>query len=432
MGAELAERAAEEDDVADEADAVAAAAGSGANAERERAPLLRPARFDWTLRALLAIALLFLIQHARTLLLPIVVAIVLTLMLAPAVRWLRRFGISDAIGAAIVVLLALTSVVGVAAVISGPAVAWWERAPSNLRQLENAVDRVRESIPFLAPKRTEPPVAKKGAAKAEPPPPDPVKERIASEGVSITRALALQTGTFVVSAAATVVLLYFLLASERWLVARTIQVIQRRRARALVLSAVRTAQREMAFYFGTQLLINVGVGLAVGLSCWWLGLEGAVLWGALTAILNFIPYLGPFVAGVLLAIAGVLNFDTFAQAVAPVTALIIIHAVEANIVSPIVMSRRLQLSPLALFLSVMLWGWLWGIAGALIAVPVLLTVRIVFHRVRSLRVWASYLDRTQEIDIPSLRALLRPPQTSVTRRLRRRSRETPRAVASVR
>ena len=90
MGAELAERAAEEDDVADEADAVAAAAGSGANAERERAPLLRPARFDWTLRALLAIALLFLIQHARTLLLPIVVAIVLTLMLAPAVRWLRR------------------------------------------------------------------------------------------------------------------------------------------------------------------------------------------------------------------------------------------------------------------------------------------------------------------------------------------------------
>ena len=199
-----------------------------------------------------------------------------------------------------------------------------------------------------------------------------------------------------------------------------------------MLSAVRTAQREMAYYFGTQLLINVGVGLAVGLSCWWLGLEGAVLWGAFTAILNFVPYLGPFVAGAVLAIAGVLNFDTFAQAMAPMTALIIIHAVEANIVSPLVMSRRLQLSPLALFLSVMLWGWLWGVAGALIAVPVLLTVRIVFHRVRSLRVWASYLDRTQEIDIPSLRALLRPPRTSITRRLRRRSRETPRVVATAR
>ena len=237
-------------------------------------------------------------------------------------------------------------------------------------------------------------------------------------------ASAEPTRTTAVSAAATVVLLYFLLASERWLVARTIQVIPRRRARALVLSAVRTAQREMSFYFGTQLLINAGVGVAVGLACWWLELPGAVLWGAVTGILNFIPYLGPFVAGVLLTIAGVLTFDTVPQALAPMIALVVIHAIEANIVSPLVMSHRLQLSPLALFLSVMLWGWLWGIAGALIAVPVLLTVRIVFHRVRSLRVWASYLDRTQEIDIPSLRALLRPPRTSVTRRLRRRGRES--------
>ena len=248
--------------------------------------------------------------------------------------------------------------------------------------------------------------------------------------MNITRALLVQAGTVLIEAAATVVLLYFLLASERWLVARTIQVIPRRRARALVLSAVRTAQREMSYYFGTQLLINTGVGAAVGLSCWWLGLPSAVLWGALTGILNFIPYLGPFVAGVVLTIAGVLSFDTLSQALAPMIALVIIHAIEANIVSPLVMSRRLQLSPLALFLSVMLWGWLWGIAGALIAVPVLLTVRIVFHRVRSLRVWASYLDRTQEIDIPSLRALLHPPRVSVTRRLRRRSRETARGAAA--
>jgi predicted PurR-regulated permease PerM len=192
---------------------------------------------------------------------------------------------------------------------------------------------------------------------------------------------------------------------------------------------VRTAQLEMSYYFGTQLLINIGVGTAVGLSCWWLDVPGAVLWGTATAVLNFIPYIGPIVAGTLLTIAGILTFDNLPQALAPVTALIVIHAIEANIVSPLVMSHRLQLSPLALFLSVMLWGWLWGIAGALIAVPVLLTVRIVFHRVRSLRVWASYLDKTQEIDIPSLRSLLRPPRTSVTRRLRRRGREVPASSA---
>ncbi len=365
---------------------------------------------SWALRILAGLALIFAIKHARELLLPVVVAVVFTFMLAPAVRRLRRFGITDAIGAALVVIAVLGGIAAVGVAVTGPAIAWWERAPSNLRQLSDAVDRLRHSLPFFEP---PPPATRTDArpvrnAPPPAPPPDPLKERLASEGLTFTRVLLLQVTSFALSAAATVMLLYFLLASERWLIARTVQAIPRRRARALLLSGVRRAQRDISYYFATQLMINIGVGIAVTATSWWLGLPNPLLWGVLTGVLNFIPYLGPLTAAVLVLLAGILAFDSWSDAIAPTLALIAVHALETNIVSPLVVSRRLELSPLAVFLAVLVWGGLWGVAGALIAVPVLLGVRIAFHRVRALRGWAAYLDRGREI--PSLRALIRPPR----------------------
>lgn len=381
----------------------------------------RVARADWALRVLALLAGVFAVKNARELLLPVVVAVVFTFMLAPAVRRLRHFGVTDAIGAALVVFAVLGGIAAVGAAVTDPALAWWERAPSNMRQLSDTLDRLRRSLPFLEQPSTPAPQGKPAArpprnATPPPPPPDPLKERLASEGISFTRALLFQVSSFALSAAATVVLLYFLLASERWLIARTVQAIPRRRARALLLSGVRRAQRDISYYFATQLFINIGVGIAVTSTSWWLGLPNPLLWGVLTGVLNFIPYLGPLTAAVLVLLAGLLTFDALTDAIAPMLALVAVHALESNIVSPLVVSRRLELSPLAVFLAVLLWGWLWGVAGALIAVPVLLGLRIACHRVRALRAWAAYLDRGREV--PSLRALIRPPKERRTLRPR--------------
>ncbi|HYS13301.1 MAG TPA: AI-2E family transporter [Burkholderiaceae bacterium] len=370
------------------------------------------ARAGWPLRALFVLAFIFTVEHARPVLLPIVVAVVFTLMLAPAVRKLRRLGVTEAIGAALVVTAVLAGLALIGSSLTGPALSWWERAPQNLQQLSDAIDRLRSSMPFLAP----PAPQAKGARPARnappvQPPPDPLKDRLASESVAFTRVLLLQFTSFAVSAAATVMLLYFLLASERWLIARTVQAIPRRRARGLLLSGVRRAQRDIAYFFATQLLINCGVGIAVTATSWWLGLPNPVLWGIATGVLNFIPYLGPMAAAVMMLLAGVLTFDTLPAAVAPTLAMIVVHAIETNVVSPLVVSRRLELNPLAVFIAVLLWGWLWGIPGALIAVPVLLCLRIACHRIRAMRKWAAYLDRGG--DIPSLRSLLRAPLSQV-------------------
>ena len=199
------------------------------------------------MRALFVLALIFTVQHARQVLLPMVVAVVFTFMLAPAVRKLRRVGVTDAIGAALVVLAVLAGIGLIGSAVTGPAISWWERAPSNMQQLSDAIDRLRSTMPLLAPPEPAK-TANRPARNAPPPqpPPDPLKERLTTEGIAFTRALLLQFGSFAVSAAATVMLLYFLLASERWLIARTVQAIPRQRARALLRSGVRRAQRDIS------------------------------------------------------------------------------------------------------------------------------------------------------------------------------------------
>ncbi|HUL67147.1 MAG TPA: AI-2E family transporter [Burkholderiaceae bacterium] len=373
-------------------------------------PIVRT-RSNWALRAILVLVFAFTVQHARALLLPIVIAVVLTFMLAPVVRSLRKFHMNDAISAALVVLALLAGLVIVGSALTGPALSWWERAPSNMQQLTAAVDRLRSSLPLFAPPESQPKQPARNARNAPPPQPqpDPLKERIASEGVEFTRVLFLQFTSFAVSAAATVMLLYFLLASERWLIARTVQAIPRPRARALLLSGVRQAQRDISHFFATQLFINCGVGAAVATTSWWLDLPNPLLWGITIGVLNFIPYLGPTAAAVMMLVAGVLTFDTLPSAVAPALALIGVHAIESNIVSPLVVGRRLELNPLAVFVSVLLWGWLWGIPGALIAVPVLLGLRIACRRIRAMRKFAMYLERNGD-DLPSLRSLIRSPR----------------------
>ena len=224
------------------------------------------------------------------------------------------------------------------------------------------------------------------------PAPDPLGERLASEGWTFTRLAIGETISFALSASATVILLYFLLASERWLVTRTVAAIRRPRTRALVLAGVRQAQRDIGLFISTMSLVNVALGVATGLALWAIGLPNPVLWGTTTAVLAFIPYLGPLLITVLLLLAGSVTFGTGFAMLGPPAAFLLLHGIEANFLSPLIMGHRLRFSPVFVFLSVMVWGWLWGIAGAFLAVPLLLALRAVCKRSRRLRLVCVYLD----------------------------------------
>jgi predicted PurR-regulated permease PerM len=355
---------------------------------------------SWALRALVVVAVVFLLQAAKPLLLPVLIAVALTFVLSLPVRMLRRAGIPRAVGAGVVVAAALTVVVLLGSALAAPAADWWERVPDTARRLLDAADRMRGAImPVPAPAR------RPRAAASAPAPADALAERLASEGVTVTRVVLGQMLSFAVEAAATVILLYFLLASEHWLVSRTVEAVPRRRTRALVLGGIRQAQREIGLFLGTMSLINLGLGTTTALALAWIGLPNPVLWGAVSAIMNFVPYLGPAVVTAMLVLAGNMSFGTEAAMFLPPAAFLCLHAIESNLVTPWVMGRRLRLAPLSVFLSVMVWGWLWGIAGALIAVPMLLGLRTVCKRSRRLKLVCVYLEGDANPP-PSLRALL--------------------------
>jgi len=341
----------------------------------------------WLGRGLLFVAIVLLLEHARPLLLPVTIAIVFTFVLSAPVRMLGRAGIHEYAGAAIVVGAVLALVVLIFALIAAPAAAWWSRAPLIVHELVEALQGWRDALfPYAPPE----PLARGPGAVL--PTPDPLNERLASEGWTFTRLAIGGTLSLAVSAAATVILLYFLLASERWLVDRTAAAIRQPRTRALVLAGVRQAQRDIGLFISTMCLINVVLGVATGLALWAIGLPNPVLWGVTTAVLACIPYLGPLLIAVLLLLAGSVTFGTGVAMLGPPAAFLLLHGLEANFISPVIMGHRLRLSPVFVFLSVMVWGWLWGVAGAFIAVPLLLALRAVCKRTRRLRLVCVYLE----------------------------------------
>jgi predicted PurR-regulated permease PerM len=373
---------------------------------------------SWPARSLAALALVFSLRAAETILVPLVIAVVLTFVLAVPVRRLRLFGVPEVLGSGLMVGALVLSGAMLATALVGPAADWAARAPSTIAQLLVQFDRLRQSVPWLAPPAAAAPSAPApslrrphstapvpAAVVVTAPPDDPVRDQLATASVTFTGVIVGHAFRLAASTGATIILLFFLLASEHWLLSRTIEAVPRRRTRALLLSAVRSAQREIAHYLGVQAIVNLALGAATGLAVSWLGLPSPLLWGTLAGLLNFIPYLGPLCTASLLLLAGVVTFDGIGSMAAPAGAFVCLHLVESNLVTPMFVGHRLSLSPIAVFLSVMFWGWLWGIPGAMVAVPLLICLRSACKRVRRWRLGCIYIEGAR--GAPSLRSLLR-------------------------
>jgi predicted PurR-regulated permease PerM len=341
-------------------------------------PPARPSVGPWPLRLLATVAVVALLPFAKPFLLPVVLAVLLALVLAGPVARLHRIGMPEPVGAALVVGLLLCAAAVVLIAVADPASVWLERAPASSAELGRLLERLREAAPLLhaATVGSTPAPGSEAAA---------INEKLANEGVSLTRLVLGQATGFALGAASTVILLYFLLASENWLMVRLMQRARSRQARLHGLALARCAQRDIAHFLVTMLLLNVVLGAATACALWLLGLPNPTLWGALTATLNFVPYLGPLALMAMLLMAGVATFDSFGMMVAPALTSLLLNALVTYLLHPLVIGRRLDLNPIAIFLSVMFWGWAWGIAGTLVAVPMLIAARQVCRSTRGLR-----------------------------------------------
>ena len=130
-------------------------------------------------------------------------------------------------------------------------------------------------------------------------------------------------------------------------------------------------------YLSTITMINISLGLLVAGAFWLIGLPDPLMWGGIVALFNYMPYLGPIMASLLLALGGLMVFRDAWYAIFPVATFVCCHLIESNLITPALVGRRLTINPLLILVSLSFWGWVWGPVGALLAVPILIILKTV-------------------------------------------------------
>jgi len=335
-----------------------------------------------SLVALLVLALLYTLWVAKSLILPLVLALFLAIVLSAPLRLLRRLHLPDVFSAAIVVLSFLGVIGAGIFFLSDPALTWVNQAPQVVRNLEYKLAPITKRLGGATRATRE--IEEMGETKGDQP-----TVRI-SKG-SLASTLVDRISSFAAGAVVTVVLVYFLLAMGRRTVIQVAraQVPESRRVYADIISSVQT---EIAIYLQTITAINIGLGAATAAAMWATGMPSPALWGVVAGMLNFMPYLGPVITVGILTIVAILTFGTLWTIALPPLIFLFLTAVEGQVLTPMIVGRRLTLNPLVVFLSVVAWGWLWGVAGALLAVPLVAVFKIVLDRTGRLRLLRAAME----------------------------------------
>lgn len=332
--------------------------------------------------------LFYTLYLAKPVFLPIVIAILLNFLLNPAVRGLARLRIPNGIGAALVLLFLLGVAVVGAYRLSGPATEWVDKAPRGLRRAEarirdlqrpvQEVQRAVEEVEEQAQQMTN------GGDRTQ---------QVQVQGTTLTGTIMNRTQAFFAEGILMLVLLYFMLASGDLFLRKLVRVLPRLRDKKRAIEIARSTERHISSYLATVTLINMGLAVVVALAMRLVGMPNPILWGVLAGVLNYIPYIGPLVTASIIALVSILSFEDLGRAfVAPVV-YYAINFLEGSFVTPMLLARRLTLNPVVIFIALMFWGWLWGLPGALLAVPLLGMFKIFCDHIEPLAPIGEFLGR---------------------------------------
>jgi predicted PurR-regulated permease PerM len=332
---------------------------------------------------LFVLAVFYTIYFMRSILLPIVLALLLSYLLRPIVRGLAQIKIPLSVSAALL-LIGFFGLIGYGiSVLATPTAEWLQKAPAGFAELQHKLLPVKKSVAQVTQATGE--IEKLASTNAQ------------TKGVELKRrpiaeVLFMRTPEFIASAVLSLILLYFLLVYDQAFIAKLVKLLPTLSDKKAAVGIAHDIEEQISRYLFTVTAINVCLGLAVGTAVGLLGLRNPVMWGVMVALLNFVPYLGALTGIICMTIGAALSFDSLGYAFVFPAVYLSFGILEGSFITPWIMGRSLTLNPVIILLSLTFWGWIWGIVGIILAVPILAAFKILCAHIKPMEPLAEFLS----------------------------------------
>lgn len=353
----------------------------------ENGPVQQPDPLRTTNRLLGGILLLMVfatIYFAKDVILPVVLGALVVLTLNPLVRGLGRMGIPAPLSAAALIFgfVGLVAVAGV--LLGGSVTSWFDDIPQTIAEAKYKLHSISESVEAVKEASEQVEELANGTKEG-------VDTVVVKQPGLLTTAVG-NVASFTTSLAVGLILAFFALSSGNLFYIKIVEAMPRLSDKKKALKVVYDIERRMSHYLIVITVINACLGVAIGMTMWVIGVPYAFVWGIAAFFLNYLPFLGGVAGTIGVAAFSLVTFDSVSYAFVAPACYQLLTAIEGQFVTPVMLGFRLRLNTVAVFLTVILWGWLWGIPGALMAVPILVLVKVICDHVEGYAVFGNFLS----------------------------------------
>lgn len=331
---------------------------------------------------------IYALYFAKDFFMPVVLAFLLTLTLTPIVRFFRKRGVPAPLSATLLVLGFGLGVALLGYLVSGPVVALFEDAPRIGRELQDRLADIRAPLDRILQ-------ASKQVDDVSNPAEQPGVQHVVVEQPGVLTRAASNLASAATSAAITLILALFLLASGTLFYEKIVQSFPLMSDKKRALRVVYDVEREISRYLLTISIINSALGVVVGLGLWAIGMPDPLVWGVAAALLNYLPYIGALSGIVTVGVVSLVSFQSFGYALLAPLFYFACTVLEGQFLTPMILGRRLELNSVSIFIALAFWTWLWGPIGTLIAVPLLVVIKVFCDHFEGLQHLGNFLSAQQ-------------------------------------
>lgn len=337
-----------------------------------------------TLGLILLVLLTIGLYFAKDLILPLLLGTLIALTLSPLVRALQRRGLPPVVTATALIVLVSVVIAGLALLFGGPVSNWISDAPHLGAELRLKLRSLASSIAIVQQASSQMDQITSGVT-------DPNVQRVAMEQPGLLTMAVSNAFSITATTLVTLVLALFLLASGDMFYVKLIEAFPRFGDKKRALRIVYGIERSVSRYLFVVTGINLVLGVVIGLGMWAIGMPQPFVWAVLSFFVNYLPYIGPLLGAGLTAAVAIVSFDHLGQAALAPIVYLTATTIEGQFVTPVILGRQLELNTVSVFVMVVFWGWLWGITGALMAVPFLVCLKVICDNVDSMKTLGNFL-----------------------------------------